>query len=1857
MTVTERIINQCVLINQTVLLALQKKEYALLGVMLILIGLIFNVPLTYTFMEMFMYTMIVRFVMGSPGEVISTFFKRLTDYSETFVTQVKEVTVDAVSEGLRDIRDAATPDVLNFKNISTNFLDHKIGIATCVASASQANSAVQVGSEIIKVGSMLGLEKSLLGNIVNAVVHRGADMILPRIDEHGLEDCVPLVATAAAMAGTEFLDFNIETTLKRAAQNTKAMETLVAHTRKVCEQSGIIQRPGYTELMKINERIEKLRDETLWISQMLGINGSVFNTPDGKKRVIDYKHEIDALTRELKSVGQSTVKDTSLYTELHFYLVKSLDMLSQISAIQASSGLRMVPVGINIFGDSQIGKSMLVQEINKRVQQQLLAEHVNLPRVGNWQIWHMQQRDEFDTGYYGQETAYCDDGWSDKTNKDHQQWLNFISPAPIGTVQAQLNQKGAPFQANMCIVTSNTLPRTSITINNVNALHARFPVCIKATRVGTPSESYDPDFKHLKFSVGTMSMQLNPETSNCVELNLNAIIKMIVQHLKKNLDLYQSQTNIISQAHDIVEQNPGAPIEQHADRHELQAVRSQGMPQLSGMSLKQILGLKREWRSARNQPPIIGLNQFGRWTHLLRHRTTNQTVAEWVAGSPDLTAFEFISALGIWIVPPEHVEEFKIAFAEQPIIRVEDHYETPYYWGPRIDGGSMLVVHVPAVDVLIDNFLTSTGMEHEIQEFHQAIASMAITIGVQVFLGCVEPSAVLEILGTAVTVATWSPMLREVPWYNAFRTGPGLVAAKTLAVIFSPFTALYKQIDSRIRVITMKIGDILVSMSISLLELIGVEITPTTETWMVGASTVAIEMLTAAIVVVMGYLLIQLYKKMTAPPVNDIIEHTRSYEGKVKKDKLKSKTKSGKMMKIRQHAENEKLQPYSQEHVQADVDWKEHLLDMIDEGLSGGTDALYYSFTPKDRTVVYEHFKNDTNMTGTDFLKFERMRVPVDDPDPEFVQLVQAVCYEYEKTGSQTEVENYLINILDKLSGLVGQTNIKLVISTEIIDDDTYRTSCFICIPRREEKGKQIIHTRKHLKEAEAFVAVLQGCEPTQSVDSIIQHGLHVDIKSVRNRYEVSVTGFLSSTAACHGFGLASGTTVICNSHITCKGGIVLVRRRGETDGRYQVAEVTNFDNLRDLAFCRILPADQAAKPVSTLRPEALMPHHRNLTYQPFPDLTQHLMSFKDLMDLYGSAVIVVAPRSDLVITGVLGYSEGWVSTGAQSFERKHLTITGLAITLELPQKGDSGGVIMATTRKQNNGIIGIYTGTSKRTLLGAYLVREDFVELHGLNHEDPWMQLIAPMATHNVPDGPAVVAIGEYRYDNVPISRPQHVKWNRAPWDFKVTTAPPPLSPHDERIEVDLPKNALGEPSLLMKQVLPLAQAIPDVNQEHLNHYVKCRAEQLSVLMQIAKTPEDPDTVFEYGINGHPTNEHVKGIYTNSSSGLPWTSSSDRQLKKDMLDTDPQTGYVTVNEKGQALRKRVLTILERANNGVRSVVLVASKLKDQCIKIKHVKNGKVRVFHAVPVEKIIADASLFGNFKEAYMNLGLKLDHAIGIDPNSPQWGEIVKHLKHDQYLDMDFTQYDKRMHSQCMYAFYDIIRAVIQDKWSKARDVLGDMSIRSWVVDYKSVYETSRGNKSGEFLTTVINSEVNRMYSWLAWVAITGRSDYTEWQENVSLVTFGDDKLEGVSNAFADVYHYRALKEFYSGIGHTITSDTLDESGERFSKLEDLKFLKRRFVPLDGVITAPLEVESIENPFVWTQMTDFDFGLWKPLIAESLLEASLHGREYYESFVEMLKCCKSRVLLREIIDLLLSEYDDSKKKMMERYVGHRIW
>nr|AHX00963.1 ORF2 protein [Spodoptera exigua virus AKJ-2014] len=1856
MSITKRIINQCVLINQTVLYALQKKEYALLGVVLILLGLVFNVPLTNTFMEMFLYTMVVRFLMGSPMEVITTFFTQLTNYSETFVTQVKEVTVEAVSEGLRDIRDAATPDIVSFKNLSTNFLDHKIGIATCVASASQATSAVQVGSEIIKVGSMLGLEKSLLGNVVNAVVHRGADLVIPRIDEHGLEDCVPLVATAAAMAGTEFLDFNIETTLKRAAQNTKAMETLVAHTRKVCEQSGIIQRPGYTELMKINERIEKLRDETLWITQMLGINGSVFNTPDGKKRVTEYKHEIDSLMRELKNIGQSTVKDTSLYTELHYHLVKSMDMLSQISAIQASSGLRMVPVGINIFGDSQIGKSMLVQEINKRVQQQLLAEHVNLPRVGQWQIWHMQQRDEFDTNYYSQEVAYCDDGWSDKTNKDHQQWLNFISPAPIGTVQAQLNQKGAPFQANMCIVTSNTLPRTSIAINNINALHARFPVCVKATRIGRPSSTYDPDFKHLKFSVGTMTMQLNPETSNCVELDLNGITKMIVRHLKKNLELYQSQTTIISQAQDIVDQAP-ATLEQHVDRHELPAVRSQGMPRLEGTRLKEILGLKREWRTARNQPPIIGLNQFGRWTQYLRHRTTNQTVAEWVAGSPDLTAFEFISALGIWIVPPEHIEAFKVAFAEQPIIRVEDHYETPYYWGPRIEGGSLLVVHVPAVDVIIDNFLTSTGMEQEIREFHRAIASMAITLGVQVFLGCVDANVALELLGTAVSVATWSPMLRETPWYQAFRHSAGLVAAKTLAAVFSPFTALYQRIHSRISQITIRIGDILVSMSISLLELIGVEVTPTTETWLVGASTVAIEMLTAAVVVVIGYLLIQLYKKMTAPPVDQVIEHGRSYEGKVKKEKLREKTKSGKMMKIRQHAESKNVQSYSQEHIQKDVDWKEHLLDMMDEGLSAGTDALYYSFTPQDRTVVFEHFKNDVNMTGTDYLKFERMRVPIDDPDPELVQLVSAVCYEFEKSGTQTEVENYLVNILDKISGLVGQTNIKLVVSTEVTDDDMYRIQCFICIPRREEKGKQITHTRKHLKEAEAFVAVLQGCEPTQLVDSIIQHGLHVDIKSVRNRFEVAVTGIVSPTSVCHGFGLGSGTTVICNAHITCKDGIVLVRRRGETSGRYQVAQVTSFDNLRDLAFCRILPVDQAGAPVSTLRPEVLIPHHKNLTYQPFPDLTPHLMSFKDLMDLNGSAVMVVAPRSDLVITGTLGYSEGWFSAGLQQFERKHITITGLAVTLELPQKGDSGGVMMATTRKMNNGIIGIYTGTSKRTLLGAYLVREDFVELHGLHQEDTWMQLIAPMKTHNVPDGSAVTAIGEYRYDNVPISRPQHVKWVRAPWGFTVTTAPPPLSPHDERIEVELPKNSLGEPSLLMKQVLPLAEAIPDVNQQHLDQYVKYRVEQLRVLMQIADTPEDLDAVFEYGINGHPTNEHVKGIYTNSSSGLPWTSSSDRQLKKDMLDTDPLTGHVSVNDKGHALRKRVYTILERANNGVRSVVLVASKLKDQCIKLKHVKNGKVRVFHAVPVEKIIADSSLFGNFKEAYMNLGLRLDHAIGIDPNSPQWGEIVKHLKHDLYLDMDFTQYDKRMHSQCMYAFYSIIRGLIKDKWSNARDVLGDMSVRSWVVDYKSVYETSRGNKSGEFLTTVINSEVNRMYSWLAWVAITGRSDYTEWQENVSLVTFGDDKLEGVSETFSGIYHYQALKEFYSGIGHTITSDTLDDSGQRFSKLDELKFLKRKFVSVDGVITAPLEVESIENPFVWTQMMDFDFGLWKPLIAESLLEASLHGREYYEFFVNMLKKCKSRVLLREIIDLLLSEYDDSKRKMMERYVGHRIW
>jgi hypothetical protein len=222
--------------------------------------------------------------------------------------------------------------------------------------------------------------------------------------------------------------------------------------------------------------------------------------------------------------------------------------------------------------------------------------------------------------------------------------------------------------------------------------------------------------------------------------------------------------------------------------------------------------------------------------------------------------------------------------------------------------------------------------------------------------------------------------------------------------------------------------------------------------------------------------------------------------------------------------------------------------------------------------------------------------------------------------------------------------------------------------------------------------------------------------------------------------------------------------------------------------------------------------------------------------------------------------------------------------------------------------------------------------------------------------------------------------------------------------------------------------------------------------------------------------------------------------------------------------------------------------------------------------------------------------------------------------------------------------IDEVAPDEWKEARKILATESIETYVVDYDTVYKTERGNKSGEFLTTIVNCIANDILSFYAWIKTTGIDSIETFRDNVSIITFGDDKIESVSDEFAGQYNYMTVKEVLTSIGHKITPGSKDGKEQPFTSIDNLQFIKRTFVELNGEIVAPLLQRSIESPFTWTELSATDVSIWEGIVKEKLYEAYLWGEKYYDKFRNKLSHCNSkqiRLLIAPIIAVPYAQND----------------
>nr|QAA77575.1 polyprotein [Human cosavirus] len=297
-----------------------------------------------------------------------------------------------------------------------------------------------------------------------------------------------------------------------------------------------------------------------------------------------------------------------------------------------------------------------------------------------------------------------------------------------------------------------------------------------------------------------------------------------------------------------------------------------------------------------------------------------------------------------------------------------------------------------------------------------------------------------------------------------------------------------------------------------------------------------------------------------------------------------------------------------------------------------------------------------------------------------------------------------------------------------------------------------------------------------------------------------------------------------------------------------------------------------------------------------------------------------------------------------------------------------------------------------------------------------------------------------------------------------------------------------------------------------------------------------------------------------NTASGLPYT-----KTRRQMIDFN--TGQIL----DDTLKCRLGQWLAGRPP---SEVHYQTFLKDEIRPIEKVKAGKTRIIDVPPLDHVIAFRMLFGRFIANYhLNYGFKTGSAIGCDPDIA-WASFGFELSGFPYLyDFDYSNFDAS-HSTSIFE-------ILENKFFSPElgfDPRCSLLLKSLAVS-THCYENKRlqiagGLPSGTAGTSVLNTVINNI---IFHGALYHTYTNFEW-DDISMLAYGDDIV--VASKFE--LDLVMVKAFMNRIGYKITP--ADKSDEFRPKcMDDICFLKRRFVKVAGVWAPVMETENLEAMLSW--------------------------------------------------------------------------
>lgn len=264
---------------------------------------------------------------------------------------------------------------------------------------------------------------------------------------------------------------------------------------------------------------------------------------------------------------------------------------------------------------------------------------------------------------------------------------------------------------------------------------------------------------------------------------------------------------------------------------------------------------------------------------------------------------------------------------------------------------------------------------------------------------------------------------------------------------------------------------------------------------------------------------------------------------------------------------------------------------------------------------------------------------------------------------------------------------------------------------------------------------------------------------------------------------------------------------------------------------------------------------------------------------------------------------------------------------------------------------------------------------------------------------------------------------------------------------------------------------------------------------------------------------------------------------------------------------------------------------------------GMGNMIHQIIFMKIFKD--LHTLIKKVWADGG-SMPFALGVNPNSEHWNQIVTHLKYTDYMvDMDVKAWEEKISQRLLFMCDEVELKIIQNSYkfrneefpSEVFNIAYGLSAdytQSDVAFEDFIYEKPSGLLSGHPGTFMRNSAVHTMIIGLAARKILLRKNPQLASipfiiENVRFILAADDVVIAISPQARKYITVSELVKAYNEIGFEVTA--ADKGGEILPKtIEEVQFLKHHFVPLPRhCIECPIEYKCSPNLSIIYQLVNW--------------------------------------------------------------------